>query len=845
MSEESWVCTACPGWGDHEFCALKTVTRDGAIVRTEPVQYTGAEANEGYCCQKGIMSWRQVYAEDRLLYPLKRAGERGAGEWERVSWDQALDEIAAKLLEIRDSYGAESVTFWNITTSLPPSQGLDSLLGERLNCLWGGTDPLNAYGLDNGPYYASYFDLGNFYKYMMIDPVKFDGTTYLIVWGGNPVENQQRCAKHIVEAKSRGAKVVDIGLIFDATAGYADWFIPVEPGSDTALALCMANQIVERGEEDRDYLVKYTVAPLLVDTATGKFVSDGTSFFYWDADANAAKPCARGAEEYEGTPALDGSFEVEGATCKPAFQLLKEHLAAYTPEYQEKVTGVPAADAVKLAEEYSSHRPSFIVGALGLRYQNQGDAYRAFYLLGMLTGNLGQLNGGVTSEIQPCGFPLGFNNAQIVFPEGKENDRARYVKQADYFRDAREGKYKAFLCLAGNPVHNCPNRSRWVDDTFPQMELIVDIDVWMTDTGEQADYVLPACMPFERLDLITAAQYNHVVLQEPAVEPRGECKDPSFIYRELGRRLGFGEYFDKTAEDWTRIRLDTPYPLIANVQPKITLERLKEEKLVRAAVPPVPWDPFMGMKFDTPTGHMEFYSERLANVGLPMATYHEPYEVPTAKRRAEGTAKHPYQFFSGRQRFFMQSMFTDDPVMAELSGGKPTGRINPQDARREGILDGDWCEVSNERGSVTVEMRLDEAMRPGTVQVWFGWRNRAFKDGGMYSELLVPLGDADVIDDAARYWYQCIEEEGKVGALLSGYAVSGMAGSWDTIWDCACMLRKVDPPCADAARADGACASGADDEAEHPGASRASGDDAARGAHARAPMRQTPASKEA
>lgn len=793
MSDEKWVCTACPGWGDHEFCAIKTVVKGGEIVRTEHVDYTGPEANEGHICQKGIMSWRQVYAEDRLLYPLKRAGGRGEGKWDRISWDQALDEIGAKLLDIRDRYGAESVTFWNITTSLPPSQGLDSLLGERLNCLWGGTDPLNAYGLDNGPYYSSYFDLGEFYKYMMIDPAKFDGSQYIIVWGGNPIENQQRVAKHIVEAKSRGAKIVDVGLLFDGTAGYADWFIPVKSGSDTALALCMANQIVVREEYDEPYLVKYTVAPLLIDVETGRYAQDSEGNYYWwnkDADTFALTPA--GAQEYDGTPAILGSFEIAGRTYKPAFQMLKEHLATYTPEYQEAITGVPAADAVKLGEEYSSHRPAFIVGALGLRYQNQGDCYRAFYLLGMLTGNLGQTYGGVTSEIQPSGFPLLFNNGEIVYPEGREKDRAHYVKQADYFRDAKAGKYKAFLNLSGNPVHNCPNRGRWIDDTFPQMELIVDIDIWMTDTGEYADYVLPACMPFERTELIAAAQYNHVVLQEPAVEAKGECKDPSWIYAELSKRIGLGEYFEgRTAEDWIAIRLNTQFPFIAGIEGGVTVERLKKEKMVRAAVPPVPWDPFLGMKFPTPTGRMEFYSSRLIEIGAPMAYYHEPYEVPTNKSLAEGTAKHPYQFFSGRQRFFMQSMFTDDPVMAELSGGKPTGRINPADAEKEDILDGNVCEVYNERGHVIVEMRLDNAMPPGTIQVWFGWRKRAFTEGGMYSELLVPLGDADTIDKAAEFWWDCTVADKAVGPLLGG-AYSGMAGAWDTIWDCACEIRKVD-----------------------------------------------------
>lgn len=120
---ESFVYTCCPGWGDHEFCAIKTIVKDGKIVRTEKPSYTGAEANEGYICQKGIMSCRQPYNPKRLLHPLKRAGERGEGKWEEISWDQALDEIAAKLLQLRDDYGPESLAMWNVVASVPPSQG--------------------------------------------------------------------------------------------------------------------------------------------------------------------------------------------------------------------------------------------------------------------------------------------------------------------------------------------------------------------------------------------------------------------------------------------------------------------------------------------------------------------------------------------------------------------------------------------------------------------------------------------------------------------------------------------------------------------------------------------------
>lgn len=795
MSEESFVYTSCPGWGDHEFCALKTIVKDGKIVRTEPAEYTGAEADEGYICQKGIMSCRQPYNEKRLTHPLKRVGERGEGKWEKISWDQALDEIAEKLLELREKHGPETLAMWNVVASVPPSQGLASVLSSRFLGLWGATDPIHSYGLDNGPFYAAYFDMGDFYRYMTTDPANFDSSDYVIVWGANPVENQQRLAKHIVEAKSRGAKIVDIGLLFDATAGYSDEFIPVRPSSDPALALCMARWIIENNRYKEDFLLAHTVAPFLVRDDNNMFMHDSAgNYLVWDANANTTCAVQPGNKEIPCTnPELAGAHVIDGVPCKTAFLRLQEHVSPYTPEYQEKITGVAAKDAIRLAEEYAAAESAYIIGALGLRYQNQGESYRAFYLLGMLTGNLGRPGAGVTSEMLPAGFPLIFNDTAITMPLGPEGYKGKLLRQFQFHEQIRtEEPYPitALWIVAGNPVHNCPNRGIWLDEIFPKLELIVDIDIWMTDTGQYSDYVLPDCMPFERMELIVAAAYNHVVLQEPAIEPIGEAKDPTFVYSELAKRVGLGEFFDKTAEEWIDIRLQTQYPLIAGIQPPLTFERLKKEKLVRAATPPVSWDPFLGMDFATPSKRLEFYSERLVPVNAQMAAYREPLEVPTPASLKEGSDEHPYQFFSGRQRFFMQSMFTDDPVMAELSGGKPTARINPVDAEREAIKDGDKVEVYNQRGHVIADMRVDQAIPPGTIQVWFGWRQEAFEEG-MYSELLVPLGSEETIDDIANLWWDYVEGEGKACAGFGTGGVSGMAGAWDTIWDCACDVRKI------------------------------------------------------
>ena len=794
MGEESFVYTSCPGWGDHEFCALKTIVKDGKIVRTEPIDYTGAEACEGYICQKGIMSCRQPYNPKRLTHPLKRMGERGEGKWQEVSWDQALDEIAEKLLSLRDEHGPESFALWNVVASVPPSQGLAALLSSRFIGLWGATDPIQGYGLDNGPFYAAYFDMGDFYRYMTTDPANFDSTDYLIVWGANPIENQQRLAKHIVEAKSRGAKIVDIGLLYDGTAGYADWFVPVRPGSDPALALCMANLIVSRNQHKPEFLLEHTIAPFLV-TPEGVLARDADGrCLVWDEDAQAACPVEAHTKQIPcENAALEGIFDIEGTTCKTAFTVLREHLSIYTPQYQESITGVPAADAVKLADEYIAAPSAYIVGALGLRYQNQGESYRAFYLLGMLTGNLGRPGAGVTSEMLPAGWPLIFNDAAITMPLGREGYRGKAVRQCDFYDDIEAGTspVKALWIVAGNPIHNCPNRGRWINEVLPKLDLLVDVDIWMTDTGEYADYVLPDCMPFERMEVVASAAYNHVVLQEPAIEPIGEAKDPTFLYSELAKRVGLGEYFDKTVEEWIDIRLHSAYPLIAGIQPPLTFERLKEEKMIRAATPPVAWDPFFGMQFSTPSARLEFFSERLAPAKAQIARYREPLEVPTLATLKDADKPFPYQFFSGRQRFFMQSMFTDDPVMAELSGGKPSARINPIDAAREGIVDGDRVEVFNQRGHVVATMRLDQAIPPGTIQVWFGWRHEAFEEG-MYSELIVPLGGRETIDDVADLWWSCVEADNGVQPGFATGGIAGMAGAWDTIWDCACNVRKVE-----------------------------------------------------
>lgn len=233
-------------------------------------------------------------------------------------------------------------------------------------------------------------------------------------------------------------------------------------------------------------------------------------------------------------------------------------------------------------------------------------------------------------------------------------------------------------------------------------------------------------MSFEREDLITGACYNHIILQEPAIEPQVDGHEPVWVFSELAKRVGLGDYFTMSIPEYIDIRLQTQYPLIAGVQPPVTYERLKAEKMIRAAAPPEPkYTPYLNPAevLDNETGRMEImYSEKLAELDMATTKVLEPNKIGKS-------TEYPYQLFTGRQRFFMQSSFTDDPITVKLSGETPATRLNPVQAQRLGLAEGDMVEVFNERGHVVTRLVLDESVPDGTVHVWFGLASPPVRGG--------------------------------------------------------------------------------------------------------------------
>lgn len=794
MSEEKFVYTACPGWGDHDFCALKTVVKDGVIDHCEKIEYSEPEKLDGHICQKGCLAHRIVDNPNRVLHPLKRIGKRGEGEWEQISWDQALDEIAAKLNQIRDESGPQSVCMWHLGAGMPPAMGFEDSMPKRFANTFGCTDPMTSQGLDCGPFYSEFYLTNDAFLHTIIDPACWancDGDIW--IWGCNPIENQMRAAQNVVRAREAGANIIDIGLVFDGSAGYADEFYGVKPGSDGWLAAFIMRRMFETDSIDKEYVLSRSSAAYLVDEETGKLARDasGASFYVYDSDAQGLAAIAGGRAEYPcANPALFGRFEIDGKSYATSLTLLQESCDQYTLQKTIEMTGLSGDQINYLADKWCDlSRNEFILSGYGLRYPNANETCRFFHYIGILSGRLGKPNNGVVESLQLMSYPVMLNDAAIVCPEGPQNVKGVSMRQSDWFELAQSDKspFRALLVAGGNPVHQFPDRKRWLE-IVKRMELVVDVDIWITDTGELADYILPDCTPFEREDVVLMGVYNHIVLQEPAIERIGDTKDPVELWSELGKRVGLEKYFNLTLEDYMNIRFDFDwYPLVCTIEPKVTYERLKKEKMIRLNAPAEPkFDPWMDPfeVYATPTGRLELYAERLSDLD-------DAVPQPRGLHKIGKSEEYPYQLFTGRQRFFMQSSYTDDPITIHLSGDKPATRVNPIDAKRHGLQAGDKVEVYNDRGHVVTNLEISESIPAGTIHVWFGWRRRQFEEG-TYSEMVNQASGRDTVTELEDRWWNDWIATGRTGSVLAGDAASQPIGAADCYWDSWCNIRKYE-----------------------------------------------------
>ena len=687
---------------DGGTCGLSVQVADGAITEIKPGDFPD-QTRRG-ACPKGLAAHHWIYHPDRLQYPLKRVGERGAGEWQRISWDEGLDELSGKLQEIAGKYGPTSIAL--AVPDLPLlRQGGYSRLASATNMTWVDCAGFGDLAGPCADFLTYGWPMGEIYTSLVKEP----RTT--LVWGANPAETDWRRMGAIMEAKSRGSRLIAIDPLLSRTARRADEHVPIRPGTDGALALGMINVILEQGLQDEPFICEYTVGPLLVREDNGLFlresdVSPGgneNTFMVYDQTTGQLQS----SDTPDIRPALTGEYGISGTRCRPSYQLLKDMASGYTPANVSNTTDIPADVIQRLALEYATRKPAAIHRGWGMQRTFYGDlACRAISALAAITGNM--------NPRRPSRFVL--NTRSFLMPAGWYN-RIPIMLLHDAITRGEPHAIKA-ICFAGrNYINQLPNMNRIVNELLPGLELIVVCDLFMTETAKYADYVLPVASFLECVDLVPggSAWAPYLQLQQKVIEPLYECKSDFEIAAELGRRMGAGQYFDRTEEQYIEELLASGHPSMDGV----TLQRLKEGPVEAESMERPP-------EFRTATGRIEFYSERLKQYGQELPVYIEPVE----SARQDKAQTYPLSLISPHSRYRLHSTMVNVPHISRYEP-EPCLEINPQDARRRGIGDSDVVRVFNDRGRVRLRAKLVEGIKPGVVAVTEGWWTDQYVEGNL------------------------------------------------------------------------------------------------------------------
>ena len=711
-------------------CCLDVTVRDGKVVKVLPHEMPNPKYTR--CCLKGQTNIVRLYDEHRLKYPLKRATwspddprpeERGKGEWERVTWDEALDAIANKWTELRERYGNEALAFHHVgatTTDLSYSSPcrLEAVLGA---CEYGGVADMA---------FMSHIvkTIGMGEMYTGSEPYDEENAKLILIWGSNCTESQMQDWRFVMNAvQNNGAKIYAVMPSFTMGVSKSDYWLRVKPTTDAILALAMCNIIIDEDIIDHEFVTQHTVAPFLIK-------EDGT--YLRTADLGELAEGATSAivvtdGENVGTPAeipnplIHGTFEFNGITVTTAYDKLKERIAKWTPEVAAEMCEVPIDGISQFAHAIAKDGPVCMEICFGPdRYTNGHYAYFAIATLMMLTGNLGKRGTALSYK-----YPLGmhYSNRMIYQNPGRIGTKMPVQMLEDtivnhHFGD-HELNIKALYITYANTVGSSVDRQATLR-AFKELDIIVTQDMVMSDSAYQSDFVLPVPHWFEHADLhISGNNLPYCIYCEQAVPPQFDTKTDFQIVKEIGTRMGFGDYFNQTEDEVIDYLLDTATARALG----ITGETIREQKTIRCHLK----DPYLhaeGGVFPTATGRGQFYLETIS----PTYSYGQEFDVefekfPDWKPAREvwgGTEydpEYPLACVQEHTRWRTHSQFGRIAWLKELDP-ECTVRMNPRDAKERGIENHEIVEVYNKRGHLVCRCIYNEGLRPGQVNIPHGWQ---------------------------------------------------------------------------------------------------------------------------
>ncbi len=692
------VRTVCP-LSCGPACGILAHVKDGVLVKVEPGDFPGTS----HVCGRGLAAAKLVYHPDRLKYPMKRLGDRGEGKWQRISWEEALDTIALRLKEIGDKYGSSSLAWVHGSLGVV---SVSSVIGLAGACKGTFID-MTGCGDAAGPC-ADIACYGTSWWYGEDYTVHFDNPALCLIWGENAVETEPFKWPKIRAAKERGARLVVIDPRFTPTASKADEYIPIRPGTDAALALGMMNVILDRGLHDTSFLAHHTVGPFLVRTDNGLFLrekdmSGGQSEKYVVWDTNTSAP--QSYDMAETAPALTGAYRVRGLNCKPAFQLLADLVCQFPPDRASEITEIPADTITRLGIQYATNKPAASFRGMGCtRGSFHGDlSFRAINTLAALAGNI-SFEGHTPFELnRPALMAWGIPSfiTLLRFYEAVLSDKPYPIK--------------ALWMTRHNLINQDPNFNRITGELVPRLEFIVATDMFMTTSAQYADIVLPGSSFYEYTDVVPPAgvgAHNYLQLQPKVIEPLYESRPDLDVMAEVAKRMGIDGCLSQSHEEYVELLLAPGHASMEG----ITVERLKES--------PMPPAPHSVPRFNTPSGRLEFYTERLKEFGQELPVYLEPRE----SSRTPLAQKYPLSLITAHTKYRYHSMFANVRWLRELAP-EPTLEMNPGTAQSRDIQDGDLVRVFNDRGEVKLKARLHQGVGLGLVNICQGWSPGDYVEG--------------------------------------------------------------------------------------------------------------------
>ena len=660
-------------------CAM-VVTLDG----DRAVSLAGAPEHpmtRGFLCHKMSHYLDVVYHPDRIRTPLKRMGPKGSGQFAPISWEAALSEIARNFQAIaRGPHGPQAILPYSYSGTLGKiqSQSLDRRFFHRLGA-----------SLLDRTICATAGGAG--YSYTVggrigTQPEAFAESKYIINWGSNTAVTNSHLWTWMVAARKNGAKIVTIDPYRCRTAERSDWHLMPRVGTDAALALGMMHILFRDGLQDDDYLHQY---------------------------------------------------------CQGADALRERVLRDYAPARVSDITGLPVSDIEQLTHEYAQQGPSAIRINYGLqRHYGGGMAVRTIACLPAVTGAWREWSGGIllsTSGQFPLNYPV-LERPDLIPPGTRTINMVQLA--AALHGELPGPPVQSLYVYCSNPAAICPDQNRVLQGLHREDLFTVVHDLFLTDTANYADIVLPATSQLEHFDIHTAYGHHWVQANAPCVAPFAESRCNTQVFRDLAAQMGFEpELFATTDEDLARLSL---WEGTAQVPPEltgITVDSLLQDGPQRLRIPER-FTPFAHGNFPTPSGKCELESPRLAALGWDaLPTWIPPLEARTTTRLE--LTEYPLELLSPPSPHFLNSTFVNVDVLRK-SAGEPELEIHPTDAELREISDGQPVRIFNQRGSFYARARVGATVRPGVVvapSIWWNrWTAGARNANATTSSALTDLG---------------------------------------------------------------------------------------------------------